>query len=132
MAKEQTSSTYELIKKLPAKGFDWTGFVAELRSQAMAKWQKGKDGRYAYCHEMTLAEWDAAKGLRQIREAAMQMACGIVSSKATRKAVIPPSEETLSWGGFLGGSIEVWTDEVAVDAATAEIHDLANKFKAAA
>jgi hypothetical protein len=41
--------------------------------------------------------------------------------QANRSSFIPPSPETLSWGGFLGGTHCHWTDHAAEAEATAEI-----------
>lgn len=115
-------TTYEIIRQIPAKGFNWTGFNAALRSE------------YVSIREATnrtldaLPEWDAAKGIRQIRNAAMEMACEIVFMKATQSKFIAPSNETLAWGGCLGGEVAVWTDEDRKEAATQAIAALAKSF----
>ena len=51
------AATYEIIRALPAKGFDWAGFNAALRAKVVA-------ANAAMPH--TLEGWDAAKGMRAI------------------------------------------------------------------
>jgi hypothetical protein len=113
------ASTYEMIKALPGKGTDWRRLASDLRdhyvslytaNHGVAPWGGG-----------SLAQWDAAKGVRELRQAAMEAACFAVDEASRRSAFIAPSPETLEWGGFLGGSTEVWTDQDAERAATAEI-----------
>jgi hypothetical protein len=68
------------------------------------------------------------KGIRADRSTAMEMACLIVHARSVRQKFIAPSEETLSWGGFLGGENSVWTDKDAEEAATVAIGDLVGGF----
>ena len=116
-------STYQAIKALPAKGFDWAGFNAALLERVETICLMNKRTL------LSAPEWRAATGLRQMRTAAMEMAARIVSELATRSARLAPSEETLAWGGFLGGSVEVWTDKAAEDAAIVEIVRLSQAFR---
>jgi len=94
------TNTYEMIKAIPAKGFDWTGFNAALRAEYVALVGRNIG---AWCVQHVLTEWDAAKGVRQMRSAAMEMACSIVSRKATRVNIIAPSQESAMWDSFEGG-----------------------------
>ena len=121
------ASTYEMIRALPAKGFNWTGFNAALRAEYVAIVGRNVE---AYCVRRSLNEWDAAKGVRQMRGAAMEMACSIVSHKATRSNIIAPSEESRMWDSFEGGHHDVWTDADAEESATAEVAGLIKTFAA--
>lgn len=121
------TNTYEMIKALPAK-FDWTSFNAALR--AIYVEQAGRNVA-SWSAQHALAEWDAAKGVRQMRGAAMEMACSIVSRKATRSFRSAPTAETLAFDSFEGGMCEVWTDAGAEEAATQEIADLIAERRAA-
>jgi len=109
------TTTYEMIRRLPAKGFDWASFNAALRAKVVSV-----NGAMAD----TLAAWDSAKGMRATRSAAMEMACFYVSKAAQRSNIIAPSEESRAWDSFEGGHIDVWTDAEAEEAATAEVAKL--------
>ena len=93
------ATTYEMIKALPGKS-NWTAIHSALRIM--------NGGKNFYNAAENLA---SEKGARNGREAAMWMACDLVARASTKSKFIPPSPETLSWGGFLGGEICVWTDE---------------------
>lgn len=120
------ASTYEMIKAIPAKGFDWAGFNAALRAEYVVLVGRNIG---AWCVQHVLTEWDAAKGVRQMRGAAMEMACSIVSRKATRVNIIAPSQESAMWDSFEGGHRDVWTDIAAEEAATQEVAKLIVKFQ---
>jgi hypothetical protein len=91
------ASTYEMIKALPGKS-NWAAIHSALRAM---------NGGNFYDSAEALA---SSKGIRNAREAAMWMACDLVRRASTKSSFIPPSSETLSWGGFLGGTSCVWTD----------------------
>lgn len=114
------NSTYEMIKAIPAKGFDWVGFVAALRKKVVAA--------KAYGFQDTLDGWDAAKGTRQVRIAAMEMANFYVDKVSKRQNVIAPSDETRAFDSFEGGHHDVWNDADAAEKATQEIVELIKKF----
>lgn len=109
------TTTYQMIKALPAKGFNWTGFTAALRSKVIA-------ANAAMPH--TLEGWDGAKGMREVRTAAMEMAAFYVSRVSSRSHIIPPSDESRVWDSFEGGHHCHWTDRDADEAATNEIAQL--------
>lgn len=121
------TGTYEMIKAIPAKGFDWTGFNTTLRAEYVALVGRNIE---AWCIQHSLAGWDAAKGVRQMRGAAMEMAASIVSRKATRSNIIAPSQESAMWDSFEGGHHDVWTDANAEEAATAEIATMIERYRA--
>lgn len=121
------ASTYEMIKAIPAKGFDWTGFNAALRAEYVTLVGRNIG---AWCVQHVLTEWDAAKGVRQMRGAAMEMACSIVSRKATRVNIIVPSQESAMWDSFEGGHHDVWTDSEAEESATAEVAAMIERYRA--
>jgi hypothetical protein len=50
------------------------------------------------------------KANKNKREVAMQISNAIVHEIATVSVFIPPSPETIAWGGFLGGTRETYTD----------------------
>lgn len=120
------TTTYEMIRALPAKGFDWVAFNAALRAQFV---ELAGRNIGAWCHQHSLAGWDAAKGMRAVRGAAMEMACSIVSRKATRQNIIAPSQESQAWDSFEGGHNDVWTDADAEETATQEIAELITSFR---
>jgi len=120
------TSTYEMIKALPAKGFDWVGFNAALRAQFVELCGRNVA---AWCHQNALQNWDAAKGMREVRTAAMEMACSIVSDKSRCSFRSTPTSETLAFDSFEGGQNEVWTDKEAEENATMEIAELIKRFK---
>ena len=120
-------STYEIIKAIPGKGYNWTGFCAALRERYMATYAEAHKGATPWPSNTTDV-WDAAKGIRDMRTAAMEMACSIVHTKSTHATFIPPSPETLSWGGFLGGETVVVLDKEIEAAVTFEIEQLSKKF----
>ena len=117
------STTYEIIKALPGKGFNWTGFVAELRARYVVTYSNVHDGALPW--EGTLAEWDAAKGVRQLRHTAMYISTCLTDTVSKRSSFIPPSPETLAWGGFLGGETVVYTDREAEAIAIEEVRTIA-------
>jgi hypothetical protein len=120
------TGTYEMIRALPAKGFDWTGFNAALR--AIYVEQTGRNIA-SWIAQNSLAGWDAAKGMREVRTAAMEMACCIVGNKSRRQNIIAPSQESAAWDSFEGGHNDVWTDAQAEEAATQEVATLAASFR---
>jgi hypothetical protein len=114
-------STYEIIRDIPAKGFDWAGFNAALRALVVEA--------NAAPHEDTFAEWDSAKGMRAIRIAAMEMANLYAFKVSSRQHIIPPSDESKMWDSFEGGHNLIWNDAAALEAAAQEIAALAAKFR---
>lgn len=118
------TTTYEIIRALPAKGFDWTGFNVALRAEYVELLGRNVA---SWSAQNSLQRWDAAKGIREIRTATMELACFIVGEKSRRQVIIAPSQESQMWDSFEGGHNEVWTDADAEVAATAAIAELAKK-----
>lgn len=118
-------TTYEIIKKLPAKGFNWKGFVAELRGRYVVECEN-RNRVAAYLPEID--PMIAQGGVRNMREVAMWLANILVQFKAQKSHWQAPSEQTLVEGGFLGGEMLVWTDSDDEENATQEIADLAAVF----
>ena len=116
-------STYEMIKALPGKGTNWRKLVDALSAEYVSAYKQKHDGAEPYAPHTT-DEWAAAKGVREMRHAAMYAAACFVQHMSKRSSFIPPSEETLSWGGFLGGEHVSWTDEDAETAATARVAEI--------
>lgn len=110
------SSTYEIIRDLPGKGYDWAGFCNALRAMYSGTFSQDQEARFA------------RTGIRATRNAAMEMAVEIVMSN-TCSSFIAPSPETLSWGGCLGGETVVVRDREREEAATQAIAGLAQKFR---
>jgi hypothetical protein len=119
-------STYKMIKSLPAKGFDWTSLNTALRAKVLESYGTKSD---SLVRSGTLAEWDAAKGIRAVRGAAMEMANFYVSNVARRQNIIAPSSESRMWDSFEGGHNDVWQDADATVAATQEIADLIEQVR---
>lgn len=120
------SNVYSMVKNIPAKGFDWNGFRAALRAEFVE--QCGRNVA-AWCNQNALAEFDGAKGMREVRTQSTYMACSIVSNKSSRSNVIAPSQESAAWDSFEGGHHDVWTDAEAEAAAETEIEALIAKFQ---
>lgn len=114
------TSTYEMIRALPGKSTNWVKLVGTLRGHYLAAYALAHNGAAPWAGNTTDI-WDAAKGVRELRTAAMEMASFTVHAASIRSSFQAPSEETLSWGGFLGGSNLVWMDDDAAAQATAEI-----------
>lgn len=106
------TSTYEMIKALPGKTFNWTALISGLREM---------HGQEFYAELEDIA---ASKGIRNAREAAMRMAVEIVLTRAVSGRFIPPSPETLSWGGLLGGETVTLRDNEIEEKMTAAIDRL--------
>ena len=113
---------YDIIRAIPAKGFDWAGFITELRAAYVSNCVE---------HNKTqacLTDIDGAKGIRATRDAAYVTANCMVSHCSTSVRFIPPSPETLDWGGFLGGEHVVLTNKDREAEATARIAAMVAKF----
>lgn len=121
-------STYEMIKALPGKGANWQALVNALRDHYLSIYASKYNGKSPWPVNTTDI-WNAAKGVRQLRESAMQAANYAVDEESSRSSFIPPSPETLQWGGFLGGEGLVWTDEGAEAEATARIAKIIESFR---
>ena len=91
------TATYEMIRTIPAKGFDWNGFNAALRSKYLGTFGNKP---LAFCVRDTFDRWDAAKGMRAIRVAAMEMANYYVDAVSKRTHTIQPSDESRMWDSF--------------------------------
>lgn len=108
-------TTYEAIKAIPAKSIVWTDFVTRLRSEVfIARDAANKTMPYE-------DEYAALTGVGSKRQLAMWYACILVDGASVSARFIPPSPETLSWGGFLGGETVVLTDHEAAEAEAARI-----------
>jgi hypothetical protein len=113
-------TTYEMIRAIPAKGFDWVGFCTALRTKVVTA-----NAAQAF----TLEGWDAAKGMREIRTAAMEMAAFYVDKVSKRSNTIAPSTESRTWDSFEGGHHDVWNDAAASEQATQEVAELVKCFQ---
>jgi len=112
-------TTYEMIRSLHAKGFNWAGFITALRAKVVSV-------NAAMPH--TLADWDAAKGMREIRVVAMEMANFYVDKISKRNHIIAPSDESKAWDSFEGGHHGVWNDRDTVESATRQIAELVKTY----
>jgi hypothetical protein len=119
--------TYEIIKAIPAKGFDWTGFSAALRALVIVT--DAAKPRQSSLLSRTLAEWSAAKGMREIRYVAQCMAAYYADDISKRQNIIPPSDESKMWDSFEGGHNDVWNDRESMVAAEQKIAELAKAFR---
>ena len=118
------TTTYEAIKAIPGKGYDWDGLVNAVRAEVI---EVRNALNYTIPYE---EEYAAAKGVRDKRNLAMMFACIYVDNLSRLSHFIPPSQETLNWGGFLGGEHVTYTDEEKSDAATAHIVNMIERFRA--
>lgn len=114
-------TTYEMIRAVTAKGFDWAGFCAALRTKVIAA---------NAAQDFTLEGWAAAKGMREIRTAAMEMAAFYVDKVSKRSNITAPSTESRTWDSFEGGHHDVWNDADASEQATQEVAELIKQFRA--
>jgi hypothetical protein len=119
------TTTYQMIKSLPAKGFDWNGFLSALRAEYVELCAQNR--RVTLC----LGEWDTmiSGGMADRRRAAMELAGWLVDFKAKRQKIIPPSDESRMWDSFEGGHNLVWTDRDAEETATSEISRLIERLQ---
>ena len=108
-------TTYKAIKALPGK-FNWPVLIERL--EALHLQSVGR----AYDHSRDV--YAGQSGVRAMRFTAMELATSIVFHAETRSTFIPPSEQTLSEGGFLGGETVVWKDADAGIAATKAVCDV--------
>lgn len=117
------TSTYEIIKALPGKGTNWKRLVDALVNHYSAEYI-----RVNGCAERwtvnTLDMWNKAKGVREMRTAAMEAANFAVGLVDRRAVHIPASEETLSCGGFLGGETVIVREHEAEAEAIARIKEI--------
>ena len=111
------------VKKLPAKGYNWEGLIGAIKARYFAECA---ERRHVNRWEETEAE--IATGMRGKRLAVTAQLVGFVHGAAIRVARQAPTEETLAWGGFLGGEVLVWTCKEAEEAATVEALALIAQF----
>lgn len=121
---QMTQTTYEAIKAIPGKGFDWNGFVGAVRDMQIITRSGMNRIPDPYAEEFA-----SMKGIGDKRRLAMWYATLIVHDCSKSSKFIPPSQETLSWGGFLGGDTVVLTDEDAAQEATDKIICLIPEFQ---
>lgn len=114
------TGTYEMIRDLPGKGTNWPRLLDALTNHYVATYAATHNGAKPWAPN-SLDLWAAAKGIRQMRLACMEAANFAVGNACLRSSRAAPSEETLSWGGFLGGETLVWTDKEAEARAVDEI-----------
>lgn len=112
-------TTYDAIKALPGKGYDWAGLISTLREMQTSPIHPDQEKRIA------------EKGTRAARSAAMELATNIVWDFGLRSTRIPASPETESWGGFLGGETVVYHDRDAEAEATARIVAILDGYRIA-
>jgi hypothetical protein len=117
-------STYEIIKALPGKTTNWRTLVDALSANYVAAYAS-KYGAAPYAPHTT-DEWAAARTTRELRFAAMCAANCYVGFMAQQSKFIPPSDETLAWGGFLGGETVVWNDRDAEASAINAVRQIIN------
>lgn len=67
-------------------------------------------------------------GAAYYRELCLSHANGIIHKASTQTHFLPPSAETLAWGGFMGGENLVWTDAQKADAAETRVLKTIAKF----
>ncbi len=119
-------NAFDVISTIPAKSIDWTGLRQAIRSLYVAAYGDKDPTR-------TLARYDAAQGLREVRFEMGAMANCIVDKRCQTVVnhMIPASPETLSWGGFLGGTHIVYAkrDDAKEEAAIEEIAALVADFR---
>lgn len=114
------ASTYDILRALPGKGTDWPALRDALQAHYLEVYAQRHNGAEPWPGNTTDV-WKAARGVRELRRAAMEAACFAVDTLSRKSTFLAPSEETLSWGGFLGGETLVWTDAEAEAAATAGV-----------
>jgi hypothetical protein len=111
-----------LIKNIPGKGFDWKGFYTALLGLYI------DSCRIHNKTPLELTAFKAAKGVREMREAAYCLVGCIVANASTKSTFIPASDDTLSDGGFLGSNVEVTQDITCVEGEIRVIETLTHVF----
>jgi len=116
---------YEAIKALPGKGTDWQGLVTDLEARyrevyIAARGQEPVAGAVDY--------WGPVGSVRAMRSRAMSAGSWAVREASTVSRFIPPSPETMEWGGFLGGEHISYQDENREEAETAIILAIISKY----
>ncbi len=96
-----TIATYEMIKAIPGKGYDWVGFYKALLDTYETVCVKTGST------PLELSNFKQAKGVREMREAAYCMAGCIVERYSVKATAILASQDTLEDGGFLMNNVEV-------------------------
>lgn len=119
-------NAFDVISTIPAKSVDWAGLRQAIRSLYVAAYGDKDPTR-------TLARYDAAQGLREVRFEIGAMANCIIDRRceAVVNHMIPASPDTLSWGGFLGGTHIVYAkrDDAKEVEAVEEIATLVTNFR---
>jgi hypothetical protein len=118
-----STETYEMIRALPMKGTNWKALSSALVVHYLAVYAEAHDGAAPWAGNTTDA-WAMARTPTQLRTVAMEAANFAVGVMAQRSSFIPPSPETLSWGGFLGGEVVVYKDRDAESEVIAEVTEI--------
>ncbi len=116
-------STYEMLHALEGSTTNWNRLNAALTENFLKVYAGAHDGAEPWPGDTTDV-WPKARGVRALRTAAMEIAQATVLAASTRCSLQGPSPETLSWGGFLGGTSLVWSDHEDERAATAVIAEI--------
>jgi hypothetical protein len=117
------TGTYEMIRALPAKGTNWRALLSALIENYLAEYAAKHNGAEPWGGNTTDV-WNAARTVRDLRTAAMEAANFAVGLASQRSTYLAPTQETLSWGGFLGGETVVWKDADAQEAAIAHVAEI--------
>lgn len=64
------------------------------------------------------------EGIAFYRDICLSHANSIIHNASVQQTFIPPSPETLAWGGFLGGEVVTYNDESLQDAAIKLVLDV--------
>lgn len=119
-------NAFDVIATIPAKSVDWQALRQATRDLYVAAYGEMDP-------TLSLRRYDAAQGLREIRFEIGCFANAIVNHRCetTVSRFIPPSPETLAWGGFLSGETVSYTkrdDEKEADAIS-EIAAIIARFR---
>ena len=95
-------NTYTLFKNTAANALNWDALINELIVIYV-------DACKAFEHDYQ-RQVDVWKMTKNKRLVAMEVSNSIVHEMATVSVFIPPSPETIAWGGFLGGNREIYMD----------------------
>lgn len=124
---QMTTQINEAIAKLDAKTTDWKGLLTAL----VALYESVSKGEYrCYSHKLGMTV-DAVAQINGVRDFRFncQSAGNWYGELASRKSTfIPPSEETLAWGGFLGGEYVVTNDSAIEEACERTVLTTISRF----
>ena len=121
------TSAYQMLKSTPAKALNWDAFNDELIATFIRLREKA-----GHTYSRTIADWSEITGMSGKRRIAMEVSTLIIDDMSRIAVRIPATEETLTWGGFLGGTIDSYTDNNLANEALGYIEQVYRKHRVGA